>query len=70
MTWKTSEQFWSMLLLHLLLQTQGKFMKFVLYTLSDGIESRPISNQKIGQFQEKYKEGRNWLSYAKGRKVF
>ena len=29
-----------------LLQTRGKFMKYVINTLSDGIESRPISNQK------------------------
>ena len=27
-------------------QTRGKFMKSDIYTLSDGIESRPISNQK------------------------
>ena len=27
-------------------QTRGKFMKYVVYTLSDGIETRPISNQK------------------------
>ena len=25
-------------------QTRGKFMKYVIYTLSDGIESRPVSN--------------------------
>ena len=27
-------------------QTRGRFMKYVIYTLSDGIESRPMSNQK------------------------
>ena len=27
-------------------QTRGKFMKYVIYTLSDGTESKPISNQK------------------------
>ena len=26
-------------------QTRGKFMKYVIYTLSDGIESRPIPNK-------------------------
>ena len=26
-------------------QTRGKFMKYVIYTLSDGIESRTISNK-------------------------
>ena len=26
-------------------QTRGRFMKYVIYPLSDGIESRPISNQ-------------------------
>ena len=29
-----------------MLQTRGKFIKYVIYTLSDGIESRPISNQE------------------------
>ena len=26
-------------------QTRGRFMKYVIYTLSDGIESRPISSK-------------------------
>ena len=26
-------------------QTRGKFMKYIIYTLSDGIESRPISTK-------------------------
>ena len=29
-----------------LIQTRGKGMKYVIYTLSDGIETRPISNKK------------------------
>ena len=29
---------------NLLSQTRGKFMKYVIHTLSDGIESRPIPN--------------------------
>ena len=39
-------------------------MKYVIYTLSDGTESRPISNQKqkIAQFQERYK--REETAYA------
>ena len=43
-------------------------MKYVIYTLSDGIESRPIpnKNRKIGQFQERYHKGRNCLSYTQG----
>ena len=50
-------------------QTRGKFMKYVIYTLSDGIESRPIipnKNQKNRQFQERYQKGRNCLSYTQG----
>ena len=49
-------------------QTRGKFMKYVIYTLSDGIESRPIpnNNREIGQFQERYHKGRNCLSYTQG----
>ena len=27
-------------------QTRGKFMKYVIYNLSDSTKSRPISNQK------------------------
>ena len=27
-------------------QTRGRFMKYVIYSLSDGTESKPISNQK------------------------
>ena len=38
-------------------QTRGKFMKYVIYTLSDGIESRPISNQK-----------QKFISFKKGMK--
>ena len=35
-------------------QTRGKFMKYVIYTLSDGIESIPISNknQKLVSFKK------------------
>ena len=35
-------------------QTRGKFMKYVIYTLSDGIESRPIpnKNQKLINFKK------------------
>ena len=35
-------------------QTRGRFMKYVIYTLSDGIESRPISNknQKLVSFKK------------------
>ena len=35
-------------------QTRGKFMKYVIYTLSDGIESRPIpnKNQKLVSFKK------------------
>ena len=49
-------------------QTRGKSMKYVIYTLSDGIESRPIPNKKskIDQFQERHKKGGNCLSYTKG----
>ena len=49
-------------------QTRGKFMKYVIYTLSDGIESRPaIPNKiKIGQFQERHQKGRHCLSCTKG----
>ena len=45
-------------------QTRGRLMKYVIYTLSDGIESRPISNQKqkLVNFQERYRKGGNWLS--------
>ena len=40
-------------------QTRGKFMKYVIYTLSDGIESRPISNknQKLVSFNKGIKRG-------------
>ena len=35
-------------------QTREKFMKYVIYTLSDGIESRPIpnKNQKLVSFKK------------------
>ena len=35
-------------------QTRGKFMKYVIYTLSNGIESRPIpnKNQKLVSFKK------------------
>ena len=42
-------------------QTRGKFMKYVIYNLSDSTESRPISNQK-----------QNWLvsrKVSKGKKL-
>ena len=49
-------------------QTRGRFMKDVIYTLSEGTESRPMSNQKqkIGRFQESDKKGGNCLSYTQG----
>ena len=40
-----------------LFQTRGKFMKYVIYNLSDGAESRPISNQN-----------QNLVSFKKGIK--
>ena len=38
-------------------QTRGKFMKYVIYTLSDGIESRPIpnKNQNLVSFKKSIK---------------
>ena len=42
-----------------LLQTRGKFMKYVIYTLSDGIELRPISNKnKNWSVSRKVEKGR------------
>ena len=41
-------------------ETRGKFMKYVIYNLSDSTESKPISNQK------------NWLvstKVSKGKKL-
>ena len=39
-------------------QTRGNFMKYVIYTLSDGIESRTIShkNQELVSFKNSIKE--------------
>ena len=44
-----------------LFQTRGKIMKCVIYNLSDGTESRPVSNQK--QKLVSFKKG------IKGRKL-
>ena len=48
---------------NLLLQTRGKYMKFVIYhpQLLQNQDTLPI---KACQFQKRYKKGRNCLSYA------
>ena len=46
-------------------QTRRRFMKYVIYNLSDSTESKPISNQKQS-FKKGIKKGRNCLSYTQG----
>ena len=53
-------------------QTRGKFMKFVIYTLSDGIESRPIpnKNQKLISFKKGIKREKTAYPTLKDERYF
>ena len=53
-------------------QTIGKFMKYVIYTLSDGIESRPISNnnQKLVSFKKGIKREETAYPTLKDERYF
>ena len=53
-------------------QPKGKFMKCVIYTLSDGIESRPISNknQKLVSFKKGIKREETAYPTLKDERYF
>ena len=53
-------------------QTRGKFMKYVIYTLSDGIESRPIpnKNQKLISFKKGIKREETAYPTLKDERYF
>ena len=53
-------------------QTKGKFMKYDIYTLSDGIESRPISNknQKLISFKKDIKREETVYPTLKDERYF
>ena len=53
-------------------QTRGKFMKYVIYTLSDGIESRPIpnKNQKLISFKKGIKREETSCPTLKDERYF
>ena len=53
-------------------QTRGKFMKYVIYTLSDGIESRPIpnKNQKLISFKKGIKREETSYPTPKDERYF
>ena len=53
-----------------LLQTRGKYMKFVIYHSSTVTEPRITSNQKLASFRKRYKKGRNFIPYIEDKRYF
>ena len=53
-----------------LLQTRGKYMKFIIYLSSTTTEPRHTSNQKLVSFRKGIKKGRNSLPTLKDERYF